>query len=262
QWRAKVGFNYDVESFKSEYANGEWSEKRIIETKVDWDERVGVLSRHFPNTATQAMERHADLIGDMQKYINTAQPYDEEAINHRLVRLPEITPDDGLSQAKDDIRRQVSRLCVQAASGNKVEDFEWAPVINNENWTLMLVPTVVSYYLDDDGVKRRVRVNEHNGIFGGVPRRSVKRAKEAARRALLMYGIGGAIIYGVCAAAIGVWTLSSPDNDPLNAIAVAMLVPLPVIVIALSLVVSARGRVRAAQRFNDEAGEDEVVFKR
>ena len=47
-------------------------------------------------------------------------------------------------------------------------------------WTLLLLPLLSAYYLDDEGAPQAVYINGQNGTISGVRRSSMKRAQRAS----------------------------------------------------------------------------------
>jgi hypothetical protein len=192
-WRAKLGFTYEVESFTSHYNNGSWRSRKVIEKKLDWEPRAGRIEHQFANSETHALNDHKHVLKPIGDSIRTAAPYSSDAINNAAIRLPDISQTDGIRIIEEAVRPVAEKLCREAAGGAQIDDYYWQPDLTNQNWTLLLVPSYVSYYLDDESVPRRVRVHGQTGKVAGIRRQSELFARQRAQRETLQI-VGIAVV--------------------------------------------------------------------
>lgn len=187
QWRAEVGFQYQVESHKSSYQRGQWHTQKVYETKLEWEKRVGQLERDYDNINAPALDEHGQLMRQLGRYdIALAEKYSNEALRQALIRLPNRSTDDAFGDAKEQFRIRASEDIKTATESENVRDFRWKARYANLNWTQMLLPVYMTYYQDDEGKRRVVFVNGSSGQASGERRGSMKRAQQMTMRGLFI----------------------------------------------------------------------------
>ncbi len=187
-WQGEVGFNYEVVSHQDSFDDGAggWRSREVKRTRQRWEPRVGRLARTYHNIPAPALDEEAALrqkVGDYK--LEDAQAYQPTMLGKGLVRLPNRSPDDAWPDAIPNLHAAATEECRRAASADHARDFRWNANYANQNWTHLLLPLYVTYYLDDDNVPQRVLIHGQTGRVNGVRRASRKRANTAALWTLL-----------------------------------------------------------------------------
>jgi hypothetical protein len=192
-WQSEVGFDYDVISFRDEFADrqGGWSEQRVTETRIRWEPRVGNLARTYPNTPAPALEEHAELVSKLGTHaLDSAQSYSASSIQDAYARLPNRAPEDAWPDAMPVLRSLAAEECQQAGEAEYRRDFRWSPEYSNQHWTQVLLPIYTTHYFDDDKQPQLVLIHGQTGKIHGARRASIQRARNAS---LLMFGLASAL---------------------------------------------------------------------
>lgn len=178
RWQAQAGYNYEVESHRTQYQGGQWATQKVKETRIDWEARVGELQRDYANVTAPALEEHHKLMQALGGY-DKAKPaaYDSAFIRDALVRLPNRVPTDAFPDAKENFRERASEDVRQAAKAEQVREFQWQAHFDKPNWTQLLLPVIMTYYTDDNQQKRIVQINGFDGHYSGERRSSMKHAQ-------------------------------------------------------------------------------------
>ncbi len=182
-WQAETGFNYDAISHRDSFDDkrGGWHSEQLTETRIRWEPRVGRLSRTYDNIPAPALEEHFALMRQLGQYaLNAHQPYQSQAIDRSLVRLPDRSPTDAWPDAVPALQTAAAHECQHAAGADHIREFRWAPDYQDQNWTLLLLPMYASYYLDDDQNPQTVLIHGQTGKLSGPRRASMKRAQRMA----------------------------------------------------------------------------------
>ncbi len=183
-WKAEMGYDYQVKSSQESYGQGGWKSNERIETRIRWESRLGQLSRHYDNAAAPALtdaEALATHIGQTQR--ESAVPYSPTTLSGSAVRIPDLHPENAWPQAQSALHQAAAEECRQAAQAQHVRNFAIHATYGSLNWTQMLQPVYATYYLDDQGKPQVVLVNGQSGVIGG-PRRA------SQRKGCLWSGIG------------------------------------------------------------------------
>ena len=125
-WQAETGFNYDAVSHRDSFDDnqGGWHSEQITETRIRWEPRLGRLSRTYHNIPAPALEEHFALMRHLGQYnLEASQPFQSQAIDQTLVRLPDRSPTDAWSDAVPALQSAAARECQQAANGNAKTPF-------------------------------------------------------------------------------------------------------------------------------------------
>jgi len=190
EWKAEAGYFYEVVSHKEQLSGGQWRSREVKERRTRWEPRVGRLTRHYDNVPAPALERFAKIrrylgIGNIAK----ANGYTPDAVQSAFVCLPDRSPADAWTEAVKGFQAGAAEDCRKAASADEIREFHWAPDVEGQNWTQLLLPFYSTYYLDDDGEPRMIYVNGQTGKIWGHRRASQKRARTTA-----MITIGAALL--------------------------------------------------------------------
>lgn len=181
EWRAEAGFNYDVVSHRDQFAGGGWTSQQVQEQRVRWEMRLGRLGRAYANIAAPALEEHRRLMAELGEYDpSAAGPYQPANVQEALLRAPDRSLQDAWSDARPAIQAAAAEECRQAARADHIRQFAWQPQFSNANWTLLLLPALATFYLDDENLPRPVWVNAQTGQVSGKRRASIRRATRAA----------------------------------------------------------------------------------
>lgn len=182
-WDAQMGYDYLVASSEERYSNGQWVSQRINETRTRWEPRAGEISRQYENIPAPAFENHAALmaaLGDSNVFpydTSRAVPYSGEVLKNALVRASEIENAAAWNIARLELERRAANDCRAAAGAQRQEKFSWRAAFGEPHWTLMLLPTYVTSYSDDDNNRLPVRINGQTGHVSGLKRASMKKAQ-------------------------------------------------------------------------------------
>lgn len=212
QWQAQAGYDYQVESHKSSYSGGQWRTKKVYETRVEWEDRIGQLERSYDNISAPALDEHGKLMRQLGAYkVKNAEAYSAEPIRRAMVRLPNRSTEDAFREAQEGFRTRASEDVKQATEAENIRDFDWDANYSQLNWTQLLLPVYMSYYEDDDGSRRVVIINGDSGQPSGERRGSMRRAMR-----LMFIGLSITAIVAVVAVVI---VLTDPLLDDFAATA-------------------------------------------
>jgi hypothetical protein len=182
-WKAEVGFDYSVLSHRDEYDENKagWSTREVTEDRIRWEVRTGKLNRTYTNIRAPAMDEQVGLDRRLGNYdLDKALPYDPPIIGDGFICIPNRSLEDAWQDAVPAIQSAAALECQQAAGANHIRGFQWDPVYLNQNWTMLLLPFISTYYLDDDSIPQGVIINARTGSLSGQKKASMKRAKCAA----------------------------------------------------------------------------------
>jgi hypothetical protein len=167
-WRAEVGYDYQVKSSQESYSAGGWNSRDVVETRVRWEPRLGYLERHYDNVVSPALTAHNALEANLGGYRREeAIPYQGEQINHAALQIPDLQPENSWPQARTQLENHAAVDCQQAAGGQHIRNFQVNPAYSSLNWTQQLQPMYVSYYQDDEGQPHLVWINGQSGAIAG-----------------------------------------------------------------------------------------------
>jgi hypothetical protein len=176
-WQGEAGFNYEVVSHRDQFVEkrGGWVSQQVTETRIRWEPRLGRLTRTYYNAVAPALEEHAQLQGKLgPSDLKAARPYHAQA----------------LTDAFPSIRETAIEECRRASSADHFRQFRWKATYPNLNWTLLLLPVYVTYYLDDKKNPQPILIHGQTGQLSGPRRASMKQAQ---RTALIIVGVAIAI---------------------------------------------------------------------
>jgi hypothetical protein len=174
-WKAEMGYDYQVKSSLESFNQGSWKTREKIETRIRWEPRLGQLNRHYDNASTAALNEANAItawIGATQR--ETALPYNPSALSQAAIRIPDLHPENAWPQAQTALNQAAAEECRQAAQAQHLRNYAIHAAYANLNWTQLLQPMYATYYLDDQGQPQVVLVNGQSGAIGG-PRRASQR---------------------------------------------------------------------------------------
>jgi hypothetical protein len=179
-WGARMGFDYQVESSQEHFVENQgWTTRRLRETRVRWEPRVGVIQRTYQNLAVPALERAEEAAFKARAgtyHLDQAIPYAAATVAGAAVRVPSLLPKEAWPFGRKALDSRVADDCQRAAEAQHSEEFEWEAGYRQVNWTQLLLPVFVTYYTDDTGRIVPVWINGQNGRVGGVRRASMRKA--------------------------------------------------------------------------------------
>jgi hypothetical protein len=168
-WRAEVGYDYQVKSSQESYSTGGWHSRDVLETRVRWEPRLGYLDRHYDNVASPALNTHTSLARSLGSYRQQeAIPYQVDQITHAVLQVPDLQPENTWPLAQAQLESRAAADCQQAADGQHIRNFQINPTYNSLNWTQQLHPMYVSCYKDDEGQPHLVWINGQSGTIAGI----------------------------------------------------------------------------------------------
>ncbi|MDM8529106.1 hypothetical protein QUF58_12980 [Anaerolineales bacterium HSG24] len=179
-WQAEVGFNYKAITHQDKFDDhtGGWKSKQVTETRVRWEARVGKLQRNYDNVSAPALEQ--EELPTSQYDLKSARPYKPSMLRQGLVMLPNRSPDDAWPEALPEFQSRAQKECRRACQVKHFRDFRWQADYTNHNWTLLLLPLYVTYYLDDDKTPQQVFLHGQTGQLQGTHRASMQKARQVA----------------------------------------------------------------------------------
>ena len=168
-WKAEVGFDYQVGSSQEYYDNTNWKTREIIKTRIRWEIRTGQLIRHYDNIVAPAVSDHQQTLKIIHQYnYQQAVRYDPKLIANADLRVPDFLPDNTWPFAKTNLNKAASEECKKASEGQHIRNFTIDAVYESPNWTQLLLPMYMTYYTDDSGQVRLVHINGETGKIGGL----------------------------------------------------------------------------------------------
>jgi hypothetical protein len=198
-WKAEAGFDYQVVSHQDHFDenHGGWNSHEVKEDRIRWETRLGRLKRSYQNVAAPALEEDRAIRASLGNFdLSASGPYKppvsftSEVLKGAYLRLPDRTPQDAWPDAQPALQAAAANEVRQAASAGHIRQFSWQPQFANQNWTLLLLPILTSYYLDDEKKPQAVAIHGQSGKLIGSRRSSMKRAR---RTSLALLGGGVAI---------------------------------------------------------------------
>ena len=188
-WQSEVGFDYNVVSHQDSFDQnrGGWVSREVTETRIRWEPRVGRLTRSYPNTTAPALEEHYTLQKRVGQYdLSAAQAYQPDIIANTFVRLPNRQRSDAWPDAIPSLQANAAEEVRRACQADHFRNFRWKADYGNLNWTLLLLPIMTTYYLDDDENPQPILIHGQSGRISGPQRASMKRAQQTA---LIILGV-------------------------------------------------------------------------
>jgi len=181
QWQMEAGFDYQVESAKETYSNGQWVSRKQIENRIRWEPRVGEVDTHVDNVPVPALEevqKRQKMTGPYP--LDKAQDYDPAAVGSAILEVPDLPPAEAWPFALPEINKTLAKLVTRAASAQHQRNFAIKANYQHQHWTQFLLPMYTTYYLDDDGKPQVLFINGMNGSIQGPRPASQKRGQKIA----------------------------------------------------------------------------------
>jgi hypothetical protein len=176
-WEAEVGFDYEVVSHQERYADGRgWQTREVTEDRIRWEPRVGRLRRRYENVPASALKDTRILKALGGYAFVRARPYTPDDVEHIIVRLPDQSLDAAWPDAVPRLRSRAAEECQRAAQAEHIRGFRWSVNFGEPNWTLLLLPALTTYYIDDNDEIHTVWINGQSGRVHGRRRASMQRA--------------------------------------------------------------------------------------
>jgi hypothetical protein len=201
EWKADVGFDYQVVSSQERYRDGAgWSSQQVEETRVRWEPRVGRLRRGYENLAAPALDDHRQVMARLGEYdLRQRESYDPDVTAQAAIRVPTLEPEAAWPGAETALVQAAQTECQQAAGADHIRDFAIDARYSGLNWTLLLLPAYVTWYKEGDQVWPLL-INGQNGRVSGARRASASKARTASiiagAVALLLILLGGLMALG------------------------------------------------------------------
>ena len=192
RWQMEAGFDYQVESSKEYYQDGQWRSRSIIENRINWEPRIGEMETHVDNVIVQALEEHQNRQEMTGGYnLKDAKDFHPDMLNSALIEAPDLPPKNAWVHAKPKINQRLSEVCTKAANAQHVRNFAIKADYQNLNWTQFLLPMYLTNYKDDDGEPQVLVINGQTGIINGPRLSSQKRGWKIAA---IVGGIAGLML--------------------------------------------------------------------
>ncbi len=177
-WQAEAGFEYDVVSHREVYSGG-WQSQEVSETRLRWDPRAGQLTRPYKNVPVPALQDERRVRHQLGEFdMSQIQAYAPEALGENtLIRLPDRPPEDAWNTAQVTLKQRALNDLRVASQAAELREFRWTVKYENQNWTYVLMPVYVSYYVNVDRERHWVIIHGQTGRVMGERRANVARAR-------------------------------------------------------------------------------------
>lgn len=191
EWQAEMGYDYQVKSSREHYRGASWQTQEVIEGRIRWENRLGILNRPYKNHAVPALKRHVEKLQKLGEYdLAKAIPVSEEHVKDALIEKFDLTTGMVWNQAQEQVNLSAEEECQQACEAQHVRNFKLSADYNNKHWTQLLLPILATWYQDDKGVAHPIIVNAQSGRIHGKRMASHRKAKRIAGiTALVALGI-------------------------------------------------------------------------
>jgi hypothetical protein len=168
-WQAEVGFDYKVESAQESYSNSGWRSRNVIENRIRWEPRLGLIKRHYDNVATPASSDHQNRTNQIGIYrLDKAVPYQANQINASVLQVPDLQPESAWPSAQSNLNRMAANECQQACAAQHIRNYTIHASYDGLHWTQLLMPMFFTFYTDDAGLPHPVLINGQTGAIGGA----------------------------------------------------------------------------------------------
>ncbi|HRE29048.1 MAG TPA: hypothetical protein PK954_20560 [Anaerolineales bacterium] len=186
-WEAEFGFDYQVESARDSLTHGQWRSEKVLETRIRWEPRAGLMDRTYANVAAPALTEQALWLKRLGPYPEAeAQAFESGMPGAALVCIPDVLPEEAWPLARAERDARATADCQTAAGAQHVRQIALHATYPGANWTQLLLPAYVTYYTDDAGGVQPVWINGVTGAVGG-------RRLASPRRGAWLAGVLGAI---------------------------------------------------------------------
>lgn len=204
-WHSEMGFDYQVVSHQDRFdqSSNRWISHEIKETRINWEPRLGKLSRSYHNTFAAALEDEGEIRQTVGNFdLSSSIAYQPELLPTKaFIELPNRSTEDAWNDAVVNLHSLAAEDCRKAGAADHIRNFRWNPEYKQKNWTLLLRPTFSSYYLDDNRQPHKITIHGNTGAIHGSRIASKQRAQS---RALTMMIIAAAVFFiGLLVGAVG-----------------------------------------------------------
>lgn len=139
--------------------------------------RFGEVHRLYQNIslpALPALEKLTKSFGDFD--LTRSEKLVESSILKTMILAPEINPEKVWDLAKTRINKLVENDCTEANGAQHIRSFTLSADYTPKSWTLLLLPVIVTYYLNDEGERVPLYLNGQSGEIFGAKYASVRKA--------------------------------------------------------------------------------------
>ncbi len=177
-WQAQMGYDYQVASSQEVFRSGNWETRKLTETRIRWETRLGTVERGYHNLRVPALEEHSHLMKGLGKYkLEAASNYSGDSLAHASIRVPSLLPEAAWPLAKSGFDHLTANDCQKASGAQHIDEFVIAAQYQERHWTQLLLPVYATAYRDDDGLVHPILINGQNGKIFGVKRASQRQAR-------------------------------------------------------------------------------------
>jgi hypothetical protein len=190
-WQIDAGFDYQVKSSQESYQGSSWQTTEVVEGRIRWEVRKGLINRHYDNVAAVASSDFSKIFGWAGPFsLDRSQPYDEKWIGTYAILAPDFHPESAWPEAQSSVLKIAGKDCAQAANAQHNRNLTIQADYQSIHWTQLLLPVISTYYIDDDGKPQMIFINGQTGKIGGLRLAS-------QRKGWQMAGISMAIALGL-----------------------------------------------------------------
>jgi hypothetical protein len=193
EWQMEAGFDYQVESSREYYQDGQWRSRKLVEDRIRWEPRLGELNYHIDNIPAPALEEHKNRQQMTGQYnLKNANVFQIEALKDAMIEAPDLPPTNAWPLAKPGVDKTLSQVCAKASGAQHARNFAIKADYQNLNWTQLLLPMYATYYKDDENQPQILIINGETGLIQGPRLASQKRG---LRTAAIIAGIAGVLLF-------------------------------------------------------------------
>ena len=180
-WRGEMGFDYQVKSSQESYAEGRWQTHEVTETRIRWEPRLGQMVRHYDNIPVPALVNHQQLIDRSGAYlVERGNLYHPDRLVGSILFMPGQENKAVWPLAQEALNRSAAEDCRKASNAQHQRSVMLDASYESPNWTQLLLPMYISYYLDDAGAAQLVTVNGQSGKISGLRLSSQRKGWQTA----------------------------------------------------------------------------------
>ena len=180
-WKMEAGFDYQVESAKESFVDGQWQSVKRVKDRIRWEPRLGELNTHVENIAVPALREHQNRIKMTGPYAHDrAVLYQPPIADDALFEVPDLPPDEAWTEARPMVDKTIEATCQMAAGAQHSQHFELDAQYERQNWTQLYQPIIATHYRDDHDQPQILIVNGQTGQINGPRLASSKRGLKIA----------------------------------------------------------------------------------
>ncbi len=195
QWAADVGFDYEVISSQEKLRGSTWSTTEVKRIQQDWEGRAGTINLNYENIPADAIEREFNfwpvvrLTPSQHKLLHRAEPYNATTAEKATFLLPSRIPADAVNDMLPSLMGLAQDDVQSACRADHIRNFNWAPKIEQQNWTKLLMPVWSTWYKDEDDRKRMLFINATTGQGWGERIPSMRRTWQVGLYMLIVAAV-------------------------------------------------------------------------